>query len=132
MRWRWVFRFILIPLVIGPAVSSARAEEERTVSVRLSSFAFEPKNLVLKVGVPVHLRLLNDSDGGHNFSAPDFFAASTLQPGSLVPTDGEVEVGPHQMVEVVLVPRAPGSYRITCTHFLHSVFGMHGNVEVTP
>jgi hypothetical protein len=35
-------------------------------------------------------------------------------------------------VEIALVPRAPGKYRLECTHFLHSLFGMHGLVEVTP
>jgi plastocyanin len=30
------------------------------------------------------------------------------------------------------VPRTPGTYRVECTHFLHSVFGMHGTIEVMP
>jgi hypothetical protein len=30
------------------------------------------------------------------------------------------------------VPRLPGTYHLECTHFLHSFFGMHGTIEVTP
>jgi hypothetical protein len=43
-----------------------------------------------------------------------------------------VEVGSHQTVEVAMVPRSPGKYPLTCTHFLHGLFGMEGTVEVTP
>ena len=103
-----------------------------TITVRLSSFAFDPEQIRLKAGVPVRLRLVNESDGGHNFSAPTFFAASSFLPGSLVPSSGAVEVGSHQTVEIALVPGAPAAYPLECTHFLHSAFGMHGTVEVMP
>jgi plastocyanin len=103
-----------------------------TITVRLSSFAFDPEPIRLKAGVPVRMRLVNESDGGHNFSAPTFFAASSFLPGSLIPSNGEIEVGSHQTVEIVLVPAGPGAYPFECTHFLHSAFGMHGTVEVMP
>jgi plastocyanin len=103
-----------------------------TITVRLSNFAFAPDHLQLKAGVPVRLRLVNESGGGHNFSAPAFFAAASFPSGSSAPPDGEVAVGSHQTVEITVVPRTPGAYRLECTHFLHSIFGMHGTVEVTP
>jgi plastocyanin len=108
-----------------------RADGE-TITVRLSSFAFDPEQIRLKAGVPVRLRLASDSDGGHNFSAPTFFAASSFLLGSSVLSSGAVEVGAHQTVEIVLVPGAPAAYPLECTHFLHSAFGMHGTVEVLP
>jgi len=132
MRLGAVMRVITIPLVIGLAASSARSDVEMTITVRLSSFAFDPAYVRVKAGVPIRLRLANESDGGHNFSAPTFFAASSLPPGSSGPSDGKVEVGPHQTVEVAMVPRSPGKYPLTCTHFLHGLFGMEGTVEVTP
>ncbi len=103
-----------------------------TVVVRLSSFAFGPDHLVLKAGVPVKLRLTNDSSGGHDFSAPAFFAASTIPPASTRPVDGAIAVPSEQTVEVTVVPRTPGHYPLTCTHFLHSFFGMKGSIDVTP
>jgi plastocyanin len=102
------------------------------VTVRLSSFAFDHNHLRLKTGVPIRLRLVNESSGGHNFSSPAFFAASTLLPGSAAAPNGEVSVGSHQTIEMALVPGRPGTYPLNCTHFLHSFFGMHGTVEVTP
>jgi plastocyanin len=103
-----------------------------TITVRLSSFAFDPEQIRLKAGVPVRLRLVNESDGGHNFSAPTLFAASSFLPGSSVPSSGAVEVGSHQTVEITFVPGKPSTYLLECTHFLHSAFGMHGTVEVMP
>jgi uncharacterized cupredoxin-like copper-binding protein len=103
-----------------------------TITVELSSFAFNPEQIRLPTGVPIRLRLVNESDGGHNFSAPTFFAASSLLPGSSIPSNGAVEVGPNQTVEIALVPSAPATYPLECTHFLHSAFGMHGTVEVKP
>src|SRR5271166_2272929 len=103
-----------------------------TITVRLSNFAFDPEHLRLKAGVPVRLRLVNESNGGHDFSAPAFFAASSFLPGSSAPPDGEVAVSSHRTVEIGVIPHAPGTYPLKCTHFLHSIFGMHGSIEVIP
>jgi hypothetical protein len=80
----------------------------------------------------MRLRLVNDSGGGHDFSAAAFFAAGSVQPGSLAPTDGGIEVRSHQTVEIALVPEMPVTYPIESTHFLHSLFGMNGTIEVVP
>ena len=98
----------------------------------MSNFAFTPDDIRLKVGIPVRLRLVNMSDGGHNFSAPSFSAASRLPPSSSSPPNGTVEVPAHQTVEIGLVPQVPGTYSLECTHFLHSAFGMHGTIDVIP
>jgi plastocyanin len=120
------------PLLGSAQQTMAPASEIKTITVRLSNFAFDPDHLRLKAGVPIRLRLVNESNGGHDFSAPAFFAASGFLPGSPVAPNGEVAVGSHQTVEVALVPRAAGTYHLECTHFLHSFFGMHGTVEVMP
>ena len=107
------------------------ASEIQTVTVSLSNFAFDPEHLRLKANVPVRLRLVN-AGGRHDFSAPAFFAASSFAPGSSAPPDGDVSVGSDDTVEVALVPRKPGTYPLKCTHFLHSLFGMHGTIVVVP
>ena len=114
----------------GSGQPMAQTNEGGDITVRLSDFAFDPEHLSLKTGVPVRLRLVNDSGGGHDFSAPAFFAASSIQPGSLPPTDGGFEVGSHQTVEITLIPRIAGTYPLECTHFLHSLFGMNGTIQV--
>ena len=129
----------VIVLAAFSAPPSGRAQQpadqagvSETITVRLSNFAFDPEHLRLKAGVPVRFRFVNESSGGHDFSAPAFFAASSTLPGSSAPPNGDVAVGAHQTVEIAVVPRKPGKYALKCTHFLHSFFGMHGTVEVIP
>jgi uncharacterized cupredoxin-like copper-binding protein len=98
-----------------------------TITVRLSNFDFNPEHLRLKAGVPVRLHLANESGRGHDFSSPAF-AASGFPPGMAAPPEGTVPFGSHQTV----VPCTPGVYHLECTHFLHSLFGMHGTIEVIP
>ena len=116
----------------GVQRTMAAVSDGETITVRLSNFAFDPEHLRLKAGVPVRLRLVNESNGGHDFSAPGFFAASGFLPGSSAPSDGEVAVSSHQTVEIVVIPHTPGAYPLKCTHFLHGIFGMHGTVQVIP
>jgi plastocyanin len=143
MRWRKFVRITGLLLVAVLAACSDRttgttqrvatqAGGGETITVRLSSFAFDPEQIRLKAGVPVRLRLVNESNGGHNFSAPTLFAASIFLTNSSIPSNGAVEIGSHQTVEIALVPAEPGAYPLECTHFLHSAFGMHGTVEVMP
>jgi plastocyanin len=112
-----------------PSAQPSRDQVAETINVRLSSFAFNPDQLRLRVGVPVRLHLENESSGGHNFSAPAFFAASIFPTGS-PPQNGKVEVAGKSSVDITLTPRAPGTYKVECTHFLHSLFGMTGTIVV--
>ena len=73
------------------------------------------------------LHLVNTGTGGHNFAAPQFFAAASAVSGAV--TNGTVEVAGHQSIDVRLTP-ARGSYRLRCTHSLHSTFGMRGEIVV--
>jgi len=121
-----------VPLSGNAQQTTAPAGNSETITVRLSNFSFAPEHLRLKAGVPVRLRLVNESTGGHDFSAPAFFAASSFPPGFPAPPDGAVAVGSHQTIEITVAPRLPGAYRLECTHFLHGIFGMHGTIEVIP
>jgi hypothetical protein len=46
----------------------------------------------------------------HDFSAPAFFAASSILPGSLQPPNGDAAVPSHQTVEIAVAPRTRGIY----------------------
>lgn len=113
---------------LGPCARSEVAPSY-SITVRLSNFAFTPDHLLLRADLPVRLHLVNDSRGGHDFSAPALFAASTF-PNGAPPPEGEVDVRSGQAVDVVFVPRVPGTYKVRCTHFLHTFFGMTGSVVV--
>lgn len=119
------------PVAQGRAKQGSPAAAVDTVTVRMSNFAFDPEHLRLRVGVPVRLLIINESGGGHDFSAPAFFAASDVTPAGAL-REGGIEVARQQTVELTVVPRKAGSYRLECNHFLHSLFGMTGTVEVVP
>lgn len=122
----------LVPLflVAGPAAAQTDWSHAAPVTVRLSNFDFAPSTLHLHAGAPVVLRLVNTSSGGHNFSAPAFFAAARVDPRSAAQVRrGTVDVGSRRTVEIRLVPTA-GHYRLRCTHLLHSTFGMNGEIVV--
>jgi len=117
---------VSVCLLFLPALAAAQPAP-RTVEVRLSSFDFTPNEIRLRAGEPVILHLVNAGRGGHNFSAPQFFAAARGVSGPV--SRGAVEVGSHGSADVRLTPAA-GHYRLRCTHSLHTAFGMTGNITV--
>jgi uncharacterized cupredoxin-like copper-binding protein len=120
--------FALVLAIPFPATAQdTPAAAPQTVEVRLSSFAFEPRTIALTAGRPIILHLVNSGGGGHNFSAPQFFAASTGVTGPV--SEGVVEVPGHQSVDIRLTP-SRGSYRLRCTHTMHTAFGMTGTITV--
>ncbi|MEA3041637.1 MAG: hypothetical protein QOC65_1126 [Sphingomonadales bacterium] len=123
--------FVLLLAAAAAAVpASAQAPQAATVTVRLTSFDFTPSTIRLHAGQPVVLHLVNVASGGHDFAAPAFFAAAQLDPGSAGRVRrGAVDVRGRSSVDIRLVPAA-GRYRLRCTHFLHSTFGMTGEIVV--
>ncbi|HEX6376144.1 MAG TPA: cupredoxin domain-containing protein [Allosphingosinicella sp.] len=125
----FAFALCLLPAAAAGAQVPDWAHARR-VEVKLSSFAFAPSTLHLRAGQPVVLHLVNTSSGGHDFSAPRFFAAAQLRPQDRATLDeGSVEVAGHRSVDVALVPKA-GRYRLKCTHTFHKAFGMSGRIVV--
>jgi plastocyanin len=100
------------------------------LSVTMENFKFTPNTLQLRAGVPAILHLVNNASGGHNFTAPEFFAAAKIAPASqALVHNGVVEVPKHSSVDVALTPAA-GQYPLKCSHTLHAAFGMKGSIQV--
>ena len=112
------------------APAASQPQQPATVSVTLSNFSFNPAELQMRAGVPTVLHLVNTASGGHNFTAPEFFAAAKIAPASqALVREGKVEVPKHSALDVTLTPAA-GQYSLKCTHTLHSTFGMKGTITV--
>jgi plastocyanin len=124
---RVAFLALLLAAPLPALAQDAPAAPPQIVEVRLSSFKFEPRAIALTAGRPVTLHLVNNGGGGHNFSAPQFFAASTGVSGPV--NEGVVEVPGHQSVDITLTP-SPGTYELRCTHSMHATFGMRGTISV--
>ncbi|HLG89984.1 MAG TPA: cupredoxin domain-containing protein [Alphaproteobacteria bacterium] len=117
--------------VAPPVPANVDWKQAETVTVRLSDFEYSPAYLRFRIGTPVRIRLINEGSGQHDFSAPAFFNAASYPPGIRGPDDGDIAVKKGQTVEIELVPNAAGKYHLRCTEFLHALFGMTGEIEVT-
>jgi len=115
-----------LALLALPAVTAAQPAA-RTVEISLSNFDFTPSTIRLRAGEPIVLHLVNTAHGGHNFAAPEFFAAASGVSGPV--TSGKVELHGNQSVDIRLTP-ARGHYHLRCTHTMHTAFGMSGEIEV--
>ena len=122
-----------LTLVLAATAGSAQASTDYSrasaVEIVLTSFSFTPDTLHLRAGVPVRLTI-RDAKGGHNFAARKFFTAAQIAPEDAGKVQGgKIELQGGESVTIRLVP-AKGTYKLTCTHFLHTSFGMKGSIVV--
>ena len=124
-----VFVFLIAaPAAAQPAARGLRhlrRRRLRTIDVR--SYAFNPKPIVLSAGRPVTLTFTNQSGSSHDFTAKEFFAASTITAGSA--SEGEIELKPYETKRITLIPRT-GTYHAHCSHFMHAFLGMTDQIIV--
>ena len=120
-------------LSAGPAAAgqSTDWDHAQPLSVELSNFTFMPMELTLRHGIAYRIHLANLSSGGHDFSAKDFFANATVAPEDRAKIkDGKISLGGGESADIRLVPNKAGTFKIKCSHFMHTTFGMTGNVVV--
>ncbi|MEQ1687938.1 MAG: cupredoxin domain-containing protein [Sphingopyxis sp.] len=121
----------LLSLGLTASATAQQTSDEATVTITLTSFAFTPEVTTLEHGQRYVLHLTNTSGGGHNFAAPEFFAAATIAPADRAKINrGRVEVEGHESVNIHFTAPAAGNYALHCTHFLHTSFGMRGSIVV--
>ena len=115
---------------IGTPEDSA-AQTATPIGVTLCNYAFTPGTLNLKSGVTYQMHFINSGSKDHNFSAPDFFAASQVAPADQAKVEkGLVALGSGQSVDITVTPGQPGTFAVECTHFMHKMMGMHGSITV--
>ena len=113
------------------SLAPALAQTAQPISVSLADYAFTPSSLNLTAGVTYHLHLTNSGTKSHNFSAPQFFAASQIAADDQAKIkDGAVAIDSGQAVDIDITPSQAGRYALICTHFMHGMMGMHGTITV--
>ena len=101
------------------------------IRVELSNFHFVPENIVLEHGRAYVLDIVNVASGGHNFAAPDFFRAAQVVPeDARLIEKGVIEVDGHSQRAIHITAPPAGHFALRCSHFLHSGFGMKGELDV--
>lgn len=129
-------RFLLLVVTLLALSSSARAAAPdwgtaHEVEVRLSNFHFTPDKIQLRHGEAYRLHLVNDASGGHNFDAAALFAAAQIAPSDQAKVKkGVIELKGGETADIRFVAPAPGTYKLHCSHFLHTSFGMTGEIVV--
>ena len=124
----------LFAAALAAGVSYAQPPEwshAQSISVAMANFKFNPSTLTLQRGTPYLVHFTNTASGGHDFVAKEFFASATIAPedrGKL--KNGEVELSGGESADVHLVANSPGTYKSHCSHFMHSSFGMKGQIIV--
>jgi len=117
-------------LVVACALSGTVAQAADEERIELSNFDFTPRDIHLHAGQATVLVLSNTASGGHNFAAREFFAAARVdRADAAMIEDGKIEVPAKSTRTVHLVPAA-GTYKLTCSHTLHTTFGMKGTIVV--
>ena len=122
-----VFAFAALALfAAAPAVG-----QPATIEVRLSNFKYEPRTIELRAGQDYVLSFTNESGGGHNFTAKEFFAAASVAAADRAAiAKGRVEVPGGARRAIRFRAPAPGTYKVKCTHTLHGTIGMRGEIVV--
>ena len=125
-----IFPLALAALALSVPVTAA--EVPTKVTVTLANFSFTPTDLHLHAGQSVTIHFVNEGSGGHDFTAPEFVAAATMDAANrahVAGAKGRVSLGKGESSDVTLTPRA-GTFKVHCSHFGHSALGMTGTVTV--
>jgi plastocyanin len=122
---------LVFVIVLLSPVGGAWAQTPTLITVSLTDYAFTPSALSMKEGMAYQIHFINDSSKGHSFSAPGFFAASLVAPEDMAKVkNGMVELDSGQSADVTVTPGHAGTYAFICTHFMHQMMGMHGEIAV--
>jgi plastocyanin len=128
IKFAGILTLMLVPL---GGMGGAMAETATPISVTLTDYAFTPGTLDLKTGATYQLHFVNSGSKDHNFSAPEFFAAAQVAADDQAKlSKGIVELGSGKSVDITVTPGSAGTYAVECTHFMHKMMGMHGNIVV--
>jgi len=126
-------RFLtLAAAALAIALPVTAAEAPAKVTVEMANFSYTPADLHLHAGHSVTIHFVNTGSGGHDFTAEEFFAAATMDAANRAyvgGAKGRVSLGKGESADVTLVPKA-GTYKVHCSHFMHSTMGMTGKIIV--
>jgi plastocyanin len=120
-----------VALAVLAVAAPTSAQNAARIEIQLANFKFTPADIKLAAGQPVTLHFVNKGSGGHDFTAPEFFKAATMDAATRTKLGkkGRIDLSAGESADVTLTPKA-GAYKVKCGHFLHAGFGMTGTITV--
>jgi len=101
--------------------------QQLTVVTR--NYEFDPSHLTLKQDTPYRIHIENRGSEAHEFNAAKLFKNARIgNPKALNRDKTEIVVQPGQQKDLLLMPKKPGKYRLTCPD--HDWAGMTGDITV--
>ncbi len=115
-----------LPGVAAPTIDWSKPQ---IVRVEMVDNRFVPDHLSFRQGVAYRLHVENHGKDLHEFTAPAFFAATTVRDPSKLANGGQdIVVQPGDTADIDLMPQRPGHYDLSCAD--HDWDGMLGSIEV--
>jgi uncharacterized cupredoxin-like copper-binding protein len=119
----------LLVLLAAPGHAADAWSHAQPITVVMVDDSFQPDHVVFEAGKPYELRLENHGKDLHEFTAPEFFRATTVRDKRVLANGGiEVVVQPGKSARIFLLPRVKGEYKLTCAD--HDWDGMIGSITV--
>jgi plastocyanin len=113
-------------IAAGPTVDWSHAQP---MTVTMVDNVFQPDHLTFQHDTPYRLHLENRGKDLHEFTAPEFFAASVVRDPSQLANGGkEIVLQSGASTDVDLEPLKPGTYHLICAD--HDWDGMVGEILV--
>lgn len=133
LAWRAMRRAVVAAMLVaaipGCAPQSSTAADPETVTLAMTEYRFTPDHLVFKQGGTYRLVLENRGKELHEFTAPEFVAAITVDdPAVLTADNKEIVVRPGERKELRFVARRAGRFPLRCAD--HDWTGMVGEITI--
>lgn len=114
----------------GPAAADENWGSAKTVEVQLVNYAFAPSTIRLHASEPVRIKIVNRSRTAHAFHSPSFFGAGLVrEEDRQLVRGGRVFVPAGESRQVTVLPAA-GRFVLRCSHQVHKMVGMRGQIIV--
>ena len=120
--------FPVLAILLVASLAGAQSKPVM-MEVVMVDYSFEPDHLIFQHDVHYQLHLENHGKETHEFTAPTFLAAATIDnPDVLNREHTEVLLQPGEAKDLFLTPHRPGIYDLRCAD--HDWNGMVGGITV--
>ncbi|HEV2956179.1 MAG TPA: hypothetical protein VGX95_08675 [Xanthobacteraceae bacterium] len=112
----------------GHSAAAVDWPQAQRIEVRMIEYEFVPSTLRLHHGVPYRLHLINAGKEGHDFTAPDFFAAVQVKNRDALTDGRSIYLPPGASADVYFIAPAAALFAPRCAD--HDWAGMTATIVI--